>query len=544
MSTPLAPTSRLPWTGERMIPHACDIATEVLHWQRYLFFRPWYNQAKMIDAASGEGYGLGYAATFAAQALGYDIAPDAVAHANQRYPHAEYRVSDVCNVDFSQADLVTSFETIEHLKDPEKFLHALKACTGRVVISTPSREHHSPGNKLSDKPWNEHHTIEWTPQEFADLIRKTYPDQQVRFLSQADTWPGLITEGFREDARYLIAILGDGELPTWPSIGLAMPTVDNAQYVEHAITNLTKYYPGALHVAVVANGTPTPALQQLQKLAGTIPQCVTLIEAEKNLGYGRGCNLGLDMLTQRGGFDYLGVINDDIIPAVDCTPQMVVAMQEIQSSGQKPGVIAPVSNAVNGQQLVDLGAYTNMEEMQFCAERYHREHHSAATQAMQVRGLYMLMDPEALAKVGGFDPIFGIGNFEDDDLNLRMRLAGYSLWVADGAFLHHHGSSTFRAMKVDYESNIIRNLAVFLGKWGLEAFEQSFAMDVTPDGVSLHVPFDAVAPKSNHVITINGDLVDLVHQASEFDLAAWIVTSLRDKPREARQAVLDALAAA
>jgi hypothetical protein len=35
--------------------------------------------------------------------------------------------------------------------------------------------------------------------------------------------------------------------------------------------------------------------------------------------------------------------------------------------------------------------------------------------------------------------------------------------------------------------------------------------------------------------------VDLVHQASEFDLASWIVTVIRDRPREARTAILEAL---
>jgi len=51
-----------------MVPHASDAATELYHWQRYLFFQPWYEDAKVIDAASGEGYGTNYAAIYATEA--------------------------------------------------------------------------------------------------------------------------------------------------------------------------------------------------------------------------------------------------------------------------------------------------------------------------------------------------------------------------------------------------------------------------------------------------------------------------------------------
>jgi len=54
-------TSTLEWTGERMIPNSADAATELCHWQRYLYFRPWYDDAKMVDAGlwgrkSGQGF--------------------------------------------------------------------------------------------------------------------------------------------------------------------------------------------------------------------------------------------------------------------------------------------------------------------------------------------------------------------------------------------------------------------------------------------------------------------------------------------------------
>src|SRR5579859_2896391 len=135
----------LPWTGERMVPTASDGATEMYHWQRYLFFRSWYSEANVVDAASGEGYGTGYVGTFARKATGLDVSHEAIDHASKRYPHAGFRLADVCEADYSTADLVLSFETIEHLPDPTRFLKALTSCKGRIVISTPNRATHSPG---------------------------------------------------------------------------------------------------------------------------------------------------------------------------------------------------------------------------------------------------------------------------------------------------------------------------------------------------------------------------------------------------------------
>ena len=63
-----APTAPLAWTGERMVPNASDLVTEAFHWQRYTYFRPWYAGARVVDAASGEGYGTAYAAMFALDA--------------------------------------------------------------------------------------------------------------------------------------------------------------------------------------------------------------------------------------------------------------------------------------------------------------------------------------------------------------------------------------------------------------------------------------------------------------------------------------------
>lgn len=525
-----------------MIPCQSDIATELFHWQRYLFFRPWYEEAIVIDAACGEGYGSNYASVYAKKVIGYDIAPEAVLHATHRYQKPKFKVSDVCEADYSTADTVISFETIEHLPDPEAFLQALKACQGKIVISTPNRNTHSPGNKLSDKPFNQYHTIEWTPSEFAELIQHVFPDRQVRFLSQEGRWPGLIREGLEEDAMYTIAVIGDGELPTWPRLGISIPTCNNFQQLQDTILSTSRHYPGEIEFAVVANGTEGEDLAKMREVAANMPYMVHLIELPTNTGYGMGANKGLDFLWQEGWFDYYCVMNDDVIPVPGCMIEMVECMRELDRQGMKPGVVGPVSNSVNGQQQVDIGAFTNMAELMHAAESRLHSHHSSAYQFPQVRGLCMLIHPDCLSDVGGFDPRFGRGNFEDDDHNLRTRLAGYTLWIAEGAFLFHHGSQTFRKLNMDYTASIERNMQSFQWKWDLAQADQWALLDEAPEGVKLFVPLST--PRiPEFAVVVEGETVDLIHEASDIEFVAWVHQRLQARHRNVRRDVVAAIMA-
>lgn len=533
---------RLPWTGERMIPHACDALTEMYHWQRYLFFRPWYEDATVIDAASGEGYGTGYAATFAKSVTGYDLCGEAVEHGGKRYPHARFEKADVCDVDYSRADLVLSFETIEHLPNPKAFLKALASCKGRIVISTPNRNTHSPGNSLTDKPLNQYHTVEWTPSEFAELIRECFPGRTVRFLSQAIAFPGLITEGFRDDAMYCIAVIGDGELPNWPRLGIAVPTYNNWEQLIAAIQTMCRTYPGPLRFVATANGCDAPTLAAMRHQAQETPQLFHVIEESTNRGYGVGMNIALDYLQREGGYDYYVVTNDDVIPAVDCLSTMVAAMKELERRGLRPGAIGPVSNQVSGHQQVDIGAFTDFPSMMYLAEQYHRANYGVLNQVVQVRGLFLLLHPDCLRDVGGFDPIFGIGNFEDDDHNLRCALAGYTLWVAAGAYLYHHGSTTFKKLGVDYAANIARNASVMAQKWGIPKAEYWNQVRQAPPHVSLFVPLGAPpVAKGRFLVMINGESIDLINQATDVEFAGWVVYKMQSQPRDLRMAVVEAL---
>jgi len=184
----------------------------------------------------------------------------------------------------------------------------------------------------------------------------------------------------------------------------------------------------------------------------------------------------------------------------------------------------------------------NFDEMIELSHRWNAQHHSCGTPTDRVRGLLMLIDPDCLADVGGFDPIFGLGNWEDDDHNLRCRLAGYSLWIADGAFLHHEGSATFKQMGLNYDSTIRRNKELICEKWGVSTVEHLFELKESDKPFS--IPLAATPESSGHRVRIEGEIVDLVHQATDIEFCAFVVRGDQIATRAERLVLLEALSKA
>ena len=116
-----------------------------LHLRRYWLASRFANGARVLDAACGTGYGSAVLGQSAAGVLGLDIDPAAIdfarayhASAGVRFETADARRTPCLD---RSVDLITSFETIEHLSDPsaliDEFARVLRV-GGVLVLSTPN----------------------------------------------------------------------------------------------------------------------------------------------------------------------------------------------------------------------------------------------------------------------------------------------------------------------------------------------------------------------------------------------------------------------
>jgi len=208
------------FTGERYIPTLTgEIYYEHVH--RYAIAAPACAGKRVLDLASGEGWGAALLARHAADVVGVDIDAAAVEHARRAYYLANLRFANgsATNIPLPDAsvDVITSFETIEHLSDHDRMLDEFRrvlAPGGTLFISSP--------NKLvySDLPnyRNPFHVRELYYQEFRDLLQRRFANVEIygqRFVSSSVLHP---LSGLRSDVAGWYAgdlsAIGDG-LPTF-----------------------------------------------------------------------------------------------------------------------------------------------------------------------------------------------------------------------------------------------------------------------------------------------------------------------------------------
>lgn len=465
----------------RTLPYTGNLAASAAAFQRVSFFRPWYADRRVLDVTPGDRSGANYASFLARSIAARTARPDV-----DPYPC----VPCTLEADLKRFDLIVALDPSEA---PAMIAEAAAYRSKAARESGDARSVHDPVWVLAipgPMSGNSADAIAIREETEASL-------KPIRWLSQSDKWPGHIAPGLSPHATVWIAVTGDWPMPDWPTVGLSIPTHNGADNVAEAITSLVTTYPGLLQLAVVANGCDDANLRTLRELASGLADCVTLVELAENEGFARGVNAGLRALIEDGRCHVIGTCNDDIVAGIDCLPEMVAALAELDQMGYRPGVVGPVSDRISGSQKIDVGPVGTLQELDAAVDSYRRLKAGTVTPVRQLRGLCMLFHPHLVREVGGFDPIFGIGNCEDDDHNLRTHLAGFTLWQVDGAFMHHKGSQTFGRMSVDYAALIAKNCRLFEQKWGVP-LEKFPSLTEAPAGVDLCIPLLETDPEDGN----------------------------------------------
>ena len=120
-------------TGERFMPdYPGDWSPE--HYHRYFLARELVEGKRVLDIASGEGYGSAILAQLAKHVTGVDISQKAVDAARDKYKkdNLDYVCGSVTAIPLPDhsVDMVVSFETIEHLTEQTEMLAEIR----RVLI--------------------------------------------------------------------------------------------------------------------------------------------------------------------------------------------------------------------------------------------------------------------------------------------------------------------------------------------------------------------------------------------------------------------------
>jgi 2-polyprenyl-3-methyl-5-hydroxy-6-metoxy-1,4-benzoquinol methylase len=166
--------------GERMVPEVTDVATFWEHVYRYAFACRYVPGKRVLDIACGEGYGsAALQRAGASHVLGVDISAEACAHARRKYGiEARQGSAEEIPLPDASVDVIVSFETIEHVRNPLRFLDECKRVLrdgGTIVVSTPNKGIYGwPGGNP-----NPHHCSEMTEEEFGRSLCERFHDLRL-----------------------------------------------------------------------------------------------------------------------------------------------------------------------------------------------------------------------------------------------------------------------------------------------------------------------------------------------------------------------------
>ncbi len=168
--------------SERWIPNFLYPQTEKSHIDRYNLACNYSFNKKILDVACGSGKGSNILANEgrALSVNAYDIDERAIRYAKHRYKSENIHYNILSAEDINEEgfyDLVVSFETIEHLKDYDRFLHNVRKALkngGMFLVSTPLST-----VDIDINPDNPYHKQEWGFQEFHHEIKKFFSVEKI-----------------------------------------------------------------------------------------------------------------------------------------------------------------------------------------------------------------------------------------------------------------------------------------------------------------------------------------------------------------------------
>lgn len=132
----------------------------------------------VLDIGCGTGAGTNIMAKNFKKVCGVDISFDAIKYCKKYWKkkNISFITGSGTNIPFpaDTFDIVVAFEVFEHIREWKKFLLEIKRVAkpnGKIYISTPNKDIHSPGTK---KPINPYHFFEMTEKEFKKALSKYF----------------------------------------------------------------------------------------------------------------------------------------------------------------------------------------------------------------------------------------------------------------------------------------------------------------------------------------------------------------------------------
>lgn len=234
---------------------------------------------------------------------------------------------------------------------------------------------------------------------------------------------------------------------------IIIPTFNQVDYLIQCISSIEAYTTEPYEIIVVDNASTDETDHYLQQRSGQI----RYTRMDDNRGFSGGVNQGLMMAKGKT----IVILNNDTL----VTPGWLGNMLRCLYSDSRIGAVGPVTNYISGEQQIEV-PYNTVEQMWEYAAAHNVPDEGKWRETERIVGFCLLLRRELLQCIGYFDEGFRIGNYEDEDWIIRIRLSGRSLVIAGDAFIHHFGSVSMKKLGQQFEAIQDHNEHYYRNKWG------------------------------------------------------------------------------
>ena len=189
----------------------------------------------------------------------------------------------------------------------------------------------------------------------------------------------------------------------------------------------------SIKIIVIDNGSTDDSIARIKEAHPNIE----LIQNDRNLGFGGGCNVGL-LRSIDDNVDFAWLLNNDTIVNSESLQELV----NIADSDPHIGIIGSVIYCMDSTDSIQTwgGGYINY----WTGSVNHIHNKKIASKLQYITGASMLIRISALREVGMFDDTSYFMYWEDADLCFRFVKNRWKLAIAEKSRILHKESSSFR----------------------------------------------------------------------------------------------------
>jgi polysaccharide pyruvyl transferase CsaB len=251
----------------------------------------------------------------------------------------------------------------------------------------------------------------------------------------------------------------------FPQISVVVVTWNGREFNRLCLDSLTARteWPN-LEILVVDNGSTDGTRELLEDRARRDSRIRPILQPE-NRGFAAAANAGL----AAAAGDVLVILNNDTV----VTRGWATALARHLAADPDLGLVGPVTNAISNAAQVTV-SYKHVAELPAWSRHWIREHDGDSFDIPMLALFCAAMPRRTWEQVGPLDERFGIGLFEDDDYNRRVRETGGAVRCACDAFVHHWQMGSFRRMSRDeYHALYAENKRRYEEKWNAPPAERA-----------------------------------------------------------------------